>query len=144
MTSGTMTILTKLRDSSGQHGAMITAMDAVTDDAIFGNRLMLYPEWTSFFSMAGETEFVDAVGLDHFFSKAPMGIVTIGAAHSAFLDRMMRLSVRHHSDLLVATEAEFRLALFQTLVKSAMDRVTVITGDPRRLMPAIVPKGEVA
>lgn len=145
VTTGTMTFLTELRRPADQHGAMVTAMHVVTNEAVFGNRLMFVSEGTRLFGMAGKTEFVDTVGLDHFFTKPAMRIMAIGTSHSAFLDRVMRLPVGHHSDLLMTAKTKFRLCRFQTLPRAGtMDGVTVVAGDLRRLVPTIVPESEVA
>ena len=100
-------------------------MHIVTVEAVFSNRRMLKSEGPSFLSMTRVAQFVDAVRLEHFWSKAAVGVVTVGAFHLSFLYGMMRLPVCHHPDILVTVEAEIRLFGLQAFLYAPMDRVAI-------------------
>ncbi len=68
---------------------MITTVRHVTGKAVLVHRGMFEHKRPSLFRMAGVTEFVHRIRLDHLLSETTMSVVTIKAGHSTLSQRMM-------------------------------------------------------
>ena len=85
-----MALLTDAGRSKSKQPHIIAPVREVTIQAVFSYRRMFPQERTTGIGMASITGFVDAVVRNKFLGDRTVDVVTIGALHLAFADRMMR------------------------------------------------------
>ena len=110
-----VTSLAEVRHLGHQQLLVIRAMRVVAIEAVLAYRSVFPHERPAFFGVASITEFIHRRGSDHLRLRAVMRIMTTGALHPSFADRMVAGAHRLRAHVLVAVEAgvdhPFRLQL---------------------------------
>lgn len=79
----------KERRAGLQHAFSGSAMNVMADRAIFGDGLVVAHEGTTLFHVTGVAGFHNAVSLHQTWTRGAVGVMTVGAGHLAFDDRVM-------------------------------------------------------
>ena len=104
-----VTLLAQERWSRHQHRRQHRTVRRVAEIAVLGHRVMLKQEGSPLFVMTACTSINHARLHQLGFRTTAMGIVAIGAAHLALIDRVMARVIELGPDILVAGETYRRL-----------------------------------
>jgi hypothetical protein len=105
-----MALLTDAGRAKSKEPHIIAPVRQVTIQAIFPYRGMFPQERTAGIGMAPITGFVDTVVRNEFLGDRTVDVVTIGALHFAFADRMMRPIVSRRGRNLMTLAAQLQLS----------------------------------
>lgn len=105
-----MALLTDPGRAKSKQPHIIAPVRQVTIQAVFPYRCMFPQERTAGIGMASITGFVDAVVRNQFLGDRTVDVVTIGALHFAFADRMMRPIVSRRGRNLMTLAAQLQLS----------------------------------
>ena len=140
-TGADMATLAEFRGLLIHQFVVIAAVGVVAGQAVFRNRGMLMQEGAALFSMALVAEVINRVGLQAFFAKRSMRIMTTRAGNLAFFNGVMGLPAGFSLDIFVAGKAQLGLGHLQVFRQAGMAGMTTTAGKASGSVLAGFPEG---
>lgn len=108
---------------------MITAVDSVTDHAVFLYRRMIPHKGTALVHVALIAKVIYRIGFYHSGCRRAMRVVAIRARNFSLSDRMVRLLVHLEVGAPVAVKTELGLTGLKILGSAHMGRMAAVAGN---------------